>query len=508
MNMNLRSGWGERKEKIMKKTLSILLILASLMGIAACGETPAGGNDNDTSKSDDVTTAASEESTDPRYAIKENLPDKKYDDYSIRILMRNSTSPDWIGDMFSDDLTGEVIGDAVYKRNASVSERFGVKFELIKSSNNNYETDGVNSILAGEDAYDIIIPHARAAFKYAEQSLCLDWNKDLPYVDLEKPWWDQDARKSFEINGKLYTMVGDISYQALAQTDCMLFNKTLFDKYGEEYLYQKVLDDEWTFDEFSRLVKLVSEDLDGNGKFEPDKDLYGYATYPWVGPIQALTTGGGRIVEADKDGVLKLSINTERNIKVFEDYFKLLDTDNCYMELNRDEKLSVYDCKKVFSEGRALFMDGNLNDISYLRDMKDDFGIVPAPKYDTTCEKYYTNVDSGTNLFIVPITNSDAERTSVILEALCAEGYRTVIPAYYEVALQTKYTRDDLSVQMLDIIKEGRVFDIGYYYCGGTFGSAGYNLAKTTDHNFSTYYAQNESKVSADLTKIIEEYGK
>ena len=140
--------------------------------------------------------------------------------------------------------------------------------------------------------------------------------------------------------------------------------------------------------------------------------------------------------------------------------------------------------------------------------MNDDFGIVPWPKYDASQEKYYTNVDAGTNLFIVPITNSDPERTSIVLEALCAKGYRTVIPAYYEVALQTKYTRDDLSVQMLDIIKEGRVFDIGYYYCGGTFGSAGYNLANSTDRNFSSYYAQNESTVKTELQKKLDNYGK
>lgn len=490
----------------MKRTLSIIILAAMLAGLASCGDTRS--DSPDTTAPDAGSTTAPEETTDPRYAVKENLPDKKYDDYSVRILMRNSTSPDWIGDMFSDEETGEVIGDAIYNRNATVSERFGVKFELIRSSNNNYETDGVSSILAGEDAYDIIVPHARAAFKYAEQSLCLDWNEDLTYVDLDKPWWDQDARKSFEINGKLFTMVGDISYLALAQTDCMLFNKTLFDRYNEEYLYQKVLDNEWTFDEFSRLVKLCSDDLNGDGKYEPDKDLFGYATYVWVGPIQALTTGGGRIVTANADGKLELTINSERNIGIYDDYFKLLGTDNCYMELNRDEKKSIYDCRKLFSEGRALFLDGSLNDISYLRDMKDDFGIVPAPKYDASCEKYYTNVDSGTNLFIVPITNSDAERTSIILEALCAEGYRTVIPAYYEVALQKKYTRDDLSVQMLDIIKDGRVFDIGYYYCGGTFGSAGYNLANSTERNFASYYASNETQVKTDLAKISEEYGK
>ena len=235
-----------------------------LAGLASCGD--AATDKQDTSASGDVTTAP-EETTDPRYSIKEELPAKDYNGYSVRILMRDSTSPDWIGDMFSEEETGEVIGDAIYYRNQSVSERFGVNFELIRSSNNNYETDGISSILAGEDAYDIIVPHARAAFVYAAQSLCLDWNNDLPYVDLDKPWWDQDARKSFEINGKLFTMVGDISYQALAQTDCMLFNKNLFDKYSEEYLYQKVLDNKWTFDEFSRLTKVCSDDLNGDGLF-------------------------------------------------------------------------------------------------------------------------------------------------------------------------------------------------------------------------------------------------
>ena len=155
----------------MKHTLSIIILAAMLAGLASCGDTRS--DSPDTTAPDAGSTTAPEETTDPRYAVKENLPDKKYDDYSVRILMRNSTSPDWIGDMFSDEETGEVIGDAIYNRNAAVSERFGVKFELIRSSNNNYETDGVSSILAGEDAYDIIVPHARAAFKYAEQSLCL-----------------------------------------------------------------------------------------------------------------------------------------------------------------------------------------------------------------------------------------------------------------------------------------------------------------------------------------------
>lgn len=64
---------------------------------------------------------------------------------------------------------------------------------------------------------------------------------------------------------------------------------------------------------------------------------------------------------------------------------------------------------------------------------------------------------------------------------------------------------------MLDIIKEGRIFDIGYYYCGGTLGSAGKELATNpaySDHNFTTFYAANESAVKTNIEKILEEYGK
>lgn len=96
--------------------------------------------------------------------------------------------------------------------------------------------------------------------------------------------------------------------------------------------------------------------------------------------------------------------------------------------------------------------------------MDEDFGIIPWPKYDETIDNYYANVDAGCNLFIVPVTNPDPEKASVILEALAYESYLTVIPTYYDVVLTTKFTRDAESVEMLDIIRAGRVFDIGYYF--------------------------------------------
>ena len=43
---------------------------------------------------------------------------------------------------------------------------------------------------------------------------------------------------------------------------------------------------------------------------------------------------------------------------------------------------------------------------------------------------------------------------------------REVYPAYYEIALKKKYSYDDESVKVLDMVVDNRVFDFGYVYDG------------------------------------------
>ena len=155
-----------------------------------------------------------------------------------------------------------------------------------------------------------------------------------------------------------------------------------------------------------------------------------------------------------------------------------------------------------------MLFSGILADVNDMRDMNTDYGFLPVPKYDETCEKYYTKVDAGNHMLCIPKTVSDTERTSIILEALAAEGYRTVIPAYYEVALQRKYTRDVESSDMLDIIKEGRVFDIGYYFLGDSLSLVGYDMAKAGKNNFASICASKIPSVEAYIKKVMETYGK
>ena len=51
--------------------------------------------------------------------------------------------------------------------------------------------------------------------------------------------------------------------------------------------------------------------------------------------------------------------------------------------------------------------------------------------------------------------------TGAVIETLMCESVNTVLPAYYEIMLKGKYSRDEESSEMLDLIIERCVIDIG-----------------------------------------------
>ena len=65
----------------------------------------------------------------------------------------------------------------------------------------------------------------------------------------------------------------------------------------------------------------------------------------------------------------------------------------------------------------------------------------------------------------VPIT-TDFDFTGLITEALAYESITTITPAFYDLTLRVKNTRDDESEAMLDIIFSNRNYDIGTFNTG------------------------------------------
>ena len=489
----------------MKKAISLLLLAALLCGAISCSDSGNGGNDDvttdGTTTSADTTVAEAETTADntPKLGLPEDL---KYDGYTFTFYGRGDMENKFIAD---EEWAGDTMNDAVWARQQKVSDLLDVNFEYLYCSDT-YANDAKDIILAGDDTYDVILPHARFAFQYAMSDLALNWLTDLKYVDLDAEWWPKDCSDSFQIGNMLCAMTGDIDYSNFGAAKCFYFNRATFDKYSWEYPYQLVRDGKWTFDKMIEYATASTEDLNGDSKYEFGTDHFGFATTWWGTPVNILTTAGVRMCEKDSDNKLEITLNSERTVDVFEHFFSAMNQDGLYI-LKQDDTTPISD---AFRDSKLTFAEVDIKSSENYREMNDDFGIIPCPKYDESVEGYPSLVDASCNLFVVPVSVSDADRVSAVLEALAYYGWKDVLPAYYDVALSVKFARDDDSVKMLDIIRDNRSFDIGYY-CGPlpmTISSTGWNLCKTEDHNFASFYAANIDAAQAVVDEINEQFTK
>ena len=106
---------------------------------------------------------------------------------------------------------------------------------------------------------------------------------------------------------------------------------------------------------------------------------------------------------------------------------------------------------------------------------------------------------------IVPMTVQDDDKVGTIIEALNAEGYKTVTPVFIETALKVKYARDNESVQVIDMLIANRIFDFGYVYdCWGGCGFWLEGLVQGKKTDFESYYAKNEKKILKNYQKVFD----
>ena len=97
-------------------------------------------------------------------------------------------------------------------------------------------------------------------------------------------------------------------------------------------------------------------------------------------------------------------------------------------------------------------------------DLSFTYGMLPFPKYDTAQEKYLTVPEYDFSVYGVPTTLpfEDYDMVGIIMEALNAESWKTVSPAYYDEALKGRYSADPTTAEVVDLIMNGRVFEWGY----------------------------------------------
>ncbi|MBR4896603.1 MAG: hypothetical protein IKZ41_09250, partial [Clostridia bacterium] len=121
----------------------------------------------------------------------------------------------------------------------------------------------------------------------------------------------------------------------------------------------------------------------------------------------------------------------------------------------------------IFATGRVAMTQLYFGETTEsLTVMEDTYGILPLPKFNELQEGYYTNCWDQFTVFAVPLTipTDDLDFVGTLYEVLSAESYKTVFPAYYDVALKSRYSAEPATAQVVDLIMAGRKLDFTFQF--------------------------------------------
>ena len=432
--------------------LSILLLLPTL---AACAseDGPAPESAFETTEAPIETTAESTEGG--RAAHKDNLPaDLSFDGETVNVYFRDTIE---VYSVFGTDNVGDIVTDAIWTRNLTVEDRLDVAFNYIRSASANQGevTAAIKSVAAaGLNEWDFLLTTNNTTVTRGIDNLMLDLST-LPHLDLTQPYWWQNAMDNVSLTGDSYRyLIGDFMLLNYLRTGAFLYNKNLYeDLYGNpDELYINVLDGTWTYDHMINRAQEAYKDVNGNGRTDAD-DITGYVignTYEEQMCQVAMGFDLQTYLRND-DGSITLLMDSER---IFDVSRRLYEMTHQNFALVINSKLS--DAGLHFTKGTTLFAPLRFDQVTgaNFRNMEDDYGILPYPKYDDSQSEYVTlcHNSSGSASVLITLGEKRYALVGAVLEALGSETYRSVTDVFLESALKMKYSRDSTSGQVIDII--------------------------------------------------------
>ncbi len=404
------------------------------------------------------------------------------------------------------ELTGETLDDAIFNANRAVEGRLNCKLNYFNSgvSTSNTGAEVTKLVMADDTSYDLFHLVQWNSVKLATEGLYMNLF-GAPYFDFDKPWWDRDYMDALTMgNDRVFMMVGDYAVDRTRCLGCVFYNKAMFeDFYGNpDGLYQEVLDKTWTWERLQQISADVYSDINNDGKTNLG-DRLGFAINDYNN-IDILYFGADvKISERDEDGNPYLVINNEHTVDVYDKLYKLVyETEGGYPYSGVYNYNADVEARNYFIEGNHMFQFGFFYTAEAMREMKDDYGIIPAPLFDASQEDYVSTTHDIMRMMAVPSNCTKFDAVCAVMEELAFEGYKNVLPEYYDLLLKYKYARDDASAAMIDLIRDGCTIDTANIFGFTVVNPRTTIQEKTAD--FASKYAAGEAAAIEKIEDYIE----
>ena len=482
-----------------KRIAAIVLSVLLLLPMVSCGESSTNTDVPGATEQPELTPKIVEEEPEENGPA-DDLPESNFGGYEFVIYNSNPETNTWFTTVHvtAEEDSADAIPAAIFKRNLAVEDRLNIKISEVEQTSDQIK----NSITAGDSSFDMSLMQGPSIISQAQSGYLLDL-KTLPYQDFEKPYWDHNAYEQLSVCNKLFVCVGDFLTTQIDETICMFFNKGILTDYNLEDPYELVDNGKWTLDKLAEMASVSGNDVNGDGIYDTN-DNYGMMSWRGVFYMFLLNGCGNTLIEKNEEDVPVYTFNSESFINSYEKILNII----------HGEKKIYFDAEKdannhrvqeiMFPANQVLFWSECISWAKALREMEANFGILPAPKYDETQQQYYSCNNGNFFGMSVPKSVSDRERASIIIEALQSASTETVLSAYYDITLKSKYSRDEESAKMVDIIFDSTTYDCSTVYGLGSVKSNIYTMASENKTDIASFYKKQQKALGKTIEKMVE----
>lgn len=432
------------------------------------------------------------------------LPAKDLGGYTFTFVTNQGSSYN-TGYLMYEGEEGEVLDTAIGRRNRLLEEKYNITVNQLNVSD--IVTEVRTQVMGGATEFDVILASCGNLANMARENLLYNL-LDIDTFNWDASYWDSNSRDELKIGSKLYFANCALNIHSIGF--CVFFNKKLIADYQLDNPYELIEKNEWTLDNWSKMVTAISDDVNMDGQMD-ENDRYGnYIEHHNMRMF--FYASGLRATTNDETGYPQITIMSDKTVNLFEklkSVFTNTASSYCIVCQNPsfpDSFAHKYSyARYLFTQDLCLFLYMDANSVTQFAEMESEFGVLPFPKYDQNQTVHKTIYPYNNNLLAIPSVTENIEQTAFLLEDMNYISSFTVVPAWFDTLLTRRFVRDDESEANLHLLRNNCVYDLGLYYDFGGLRTTLLDVDPASS-NISRNFARVEKAITAAIKKTYKDF--
>ena len=316
------------------------------------------------------------------------------------------------GSIFNPDASFSKTEKARAEMLQKIQKELNCKFKVVVATNEKIKAYVTNSAASGKALCGIIAPSMYESGYYIAANLVTNLTK-VSSMDLSKNYMNRYGVLNASQFGKAKYV---IAAEGETRPQIVYFNKRILKELGlsDNYIYDLVDNGKWTYDVYRDLAKKAMKDLDGKPGMSGEDQ--------WGQVIQDDTTAVMSNIVVSY-GVPMLSLSSNGKLQNNMTNPKIMEAANLSKSIFVTDG-TKYTCSTVedklefFEQGKALFCYASIGKAMYISDMKDEFGVAPAPQV-TNSKNFISANDYNCRVLMIPagLSAKDQYNAGAVLQA-------------------------------------------------------------------------------------------